>query len=124
MKSCIKALLILFLLSSWSVQVLGAIWYLASIQRQHHCWNIQCKNERNRTPACTSQFLNCSAKDNPARHAWLTTTNLLTNCDAQNDENFQFGMFAEAFTNHVAEASFIDKYFYCLWWGLRNLRYS
>lgn len=66
----------------------------------------------------------CSAKDNPARQAWLTTTNLLTNCDAQNDENFQFGMFAEAFTNHVAEASFIDKYFYCLWWGLRNLRYG
>ncbi|KAJ6740678.1 CYCLIC NUCLEOTIDE-GATED ION CHANNEL 15-RELATED-RELATED [Salix purpurea] len=30
-------------------------------------------------------------------------------------------MFAEAFTNHVAEASFVDKYFYCLWWGLRNL---
>ncbi|KAL3567900.1 hypothetical protein D5086_030551, partial [Populus alba] len=103
------------------MQVLGAIWYLASIQRQHHCWNIQCKNERNRTPACISLFLDCSAKDNPARQAWLTTTNLLTNCDAQNDENFQFGMFAEAFTNHVAEASFIDKYFYCLWWGLRNL---
>ncbi|XP_061946839.1 probable cyclic nucleotide-gated ion channel 16 [Populus nigra] len=110
--------LLLYVLAS---HVLGAIWYLASIQRQHHCWNIQCKNERNRTPACISPFLDCSAKDNPARQAWLTTTNLLTNCDAQNDENFQFGMFAEAFTNHVAEASFIDKYFYCLWWGLRNL---
>ncbi|KAJ8753564.1 hypothetical protein K2173_022805 [Erythroxylum novogranatense] len=112
--------LLLYVLAS---HVLGATWYLASIQRQHECWEQQCVKERNDThsPSCDITFLDCSNKDDPGRQAWLRVTRLLTNCDAQNDVHFQFGMFADAFVNHVAEATFIDKYFYCLWWGLRNL---
>ncbi|KAL6960624.1 Cyclic nucleotide-gated ion channel 18 [Sarracenia purpurea var. burkii] len=30
-------------------------------------------------------------------------------------------MFADAFTTEVASSAFIEKYLYCLWWGLRNL---
>ncbi|XP_048229124.1 probable cyclic nucleotide-gated ion channel 16 isoform X2 [Ricinus communis] len=112
--------LLLYVLAS---HILGASWYLASIQRQYECWGRQCNRERNHThsPSCSHVFLDCTTKDNPARDAWFRNTRLLINCDAKNDENFQFGMFADAFTNHVAESHFINKYFYCLWWGLRNL---
>ncbi|KAJ4823547.1 putative cyclic nucleotide-gated ion channel 16 [Turnera subulata] len=113
--------LLLYVLAS---HILGATWYLAAIQRQHECWEIQCSLEKkNRTKllACDHMFLDCSSRHDPDRMAWLQTTELLANCDAKNDLFFHFGLFADAFTNDVASASFIDKFFYCLWWGLRNL---
>ncbi|OAY45473.1 hypothetical protein MANES_07G063500v8 [Manihot esculenta] len=112
--------LLLYVLAS---HVLGASWYGASLQRQRECWERQCARERNRThsPSCNRSFLDCATRNTPARNAWLKMTLLLTECDAKHDQNFQFGLFAEAFTNNVADVNFIDKYFYCLWWGLRNL---
>lgn len=107
-----------------SVQVLGASWYVLSIQRQLECWKIECRKEINTThsPSCHPLFLDCSTLGKPDRNFWLKTTNVITGCDARND-NFHFGMFADAFTNDVAASNFIDKYFYCLWWGLKNLWY-
>ncbi|KAF5734190.1 Cyclic nucleotide-gated channel 16 [Tripterygium wilfordii] len=112
--------LLLYILAS---HVLGASWYLVSIQRQHECWSIECVKEMNSThsPSCNKFFLDCSSLNKPERVAWLRVTHVLSNCDAQNDENFQFGMFADAFINDVASSAFIEKYFYCLWWGLSNL---
>ncbi|GAV63013.1 cNMP_binding domain-containing protein/Ion_trans domain-containing protein [Cephalotus follicularis] len=114
--------LILYMLAS---HVLGASWYVLSIQRQHECWTVECAKEMNGThsPSCSPLFLDCSSLDNPERQLWLRVTHVVTGCDAKNDDNanFQFGMFASAFTNDVASATFIDKYFYCLWWGLKNL---
>lgn len=114
------------LFSKMSVQIFGASWYLLSIQRQHQCWSIECKNEMNAThsPSCDPLFLDCQSLDKPERLSWLNATKVLTSCDARNDYYFQFGMFADAFTNDVASAIFIEKYFYCLWWGLRSLRYG
>ena len=80
---------------------------------------------RTRSPSCNPSFLDCASKENPERQAWLKRTKILTDCDALNDKNqFQFGMFADAFTDKVSSAKFIEKYFYCLWWGLKNLRYD
>ncbi|XP_044477612.1 probable cyclic nucleotide-gated ion channel 16 [Mangifera indica] len=103
--------------------LLGAVWYLFSMQRQYECWSIQCRKESNvtRGQPCRTSFLDCDAKDKPQRRAWLSTTQVLSNCDAKNDDKFQFGIFADAFTNAVAESSFFQKYFYCLWWGLKTL---
>lgn len=57
------------------------------------------------------------------RDYWLNMTSVLSLCDANNeDADFKFGMFADAFTSQVASARFIEKNLYCLWWGLRNLR--
>lgn len=108
-----------------SEQIFGASWYVLSIQRQHQCWSLQCKEEMNAThsPSCNPLFLDCNSLDEPERHSWLNVTKVLSSCDAQNDYYFQFGIFADAFTNEVASSNFIEKYFYCLWWGLRNLRY-
>lgn len=109
-----------------SVQVIGASWYVLSIQRQFECWKIECTKEYNRThsPSCKPSFLDCSTYGRPDRIAWLKVTRVITSCDARNDDdkNFQFGMFADAFTIEVASSAFFQKYFYCLWWGIKSLR--
>ncbi|CAF2085291.1 BnaA06g16940D [Brassica napus] len=114
--------LVLYLLVS---HVLGSVWYVLSIQRQHECWRRECIKEMNAThsPSCNLLFLDCGSLRDPGRQAWMRITRVLSNCDARNDDDqhFQFGMFGDAFTNDVTSSPFFDKYFYCLWWGLRNL---
>lgn len=118
-------LLVSLLVSKMSVQVLGAIWYLFAFERQYTCWKRECKKEQNLTdsPSCNQEFLDCSSIVNKMnRRAWLAVTKVLTNCDAR-DNPLDFGMFADAFTSKVASVDFTEKYFYCLWFGLRGLRY-
>ncbi|KAE8655749.1 putative cyclic nucleotide-gated ion channel 18 [Hibiscus syriacus] len=112
--------LLLYLLAS---HVLGAIWYMCSIARQFSCWNHECVRENlSRTVSCVPSFLDCNSLTKPERQYWANVTNVLTNCDASNEEvDFKFGMFAAAFTNDVASQNFVVKYLYCFWWGLRNL---
>ncbi|XP_049346270.1 cyclic nucleotide-gated ion channel 18 isoform X1 [Solanum verrucosum] len=114
--------LLLFMLAS---HVAGASWYVASIGRQFSCWAIECNKERDAVPPCILEFLDCSNVDEDSyiRDYWRNSTKVLDKCDAVNDEDsgFKFGIFADAFTNEVASSSFMAKYLYCLWWGLRNL---
>lgn len=108
------------------MQVLGASWYLLSIERQYSCWTQECRKELNFThsPSCSTSFLDCWNYYLPERRIWLSNTKVLTECDARDDSlAFKFGMFADAFINDVASSNIIEKYFYCLWWGLKNLRY-
>ncbi|KAL9673472.1 hypothetical protein QQ045_029730 [Rhodiola kirilowii] len=117
--------LLLYILAS---HVLGASWYLLSIEKQLACWGYECWKERNGTNksgiACNMRYLDCmsSEADEPQRDKWLKVTKVLTNCDPRNEHiKFNYGMFADAFKNDVATAPFRDKYFYCLWFGLKNL---
>lgn len=108
------------------MQVLGAVWYLLSMGRQHDCWRQECSKE---TAAgisfCLPNFLDCKSLSLEDRQLWMNVTRVVENCDAKGDDSqFQFGMFADAFTNDVASSEFLEKYMYCLWWGLRNLRYE
>ena len=106
------------------VQVLGSIWYTAAITRQYSCWRSQCNEEKKRFPACLPKYLDCSTIADVDRQYWLNNTNLVINCDPRNDDaSFKFGMFAEAFTSGVGASKFGRKYLYCLWFGLKNLRY-
>ncbi|KAI3462993.1 hypothetical protein Pfo_019656 [Paulownia fortunei] len=113
--------LLLYMLAS---HVLGASWYLASIGRQHTCWEQGCVEEFATIPPCNLKFLECDSPEMGGldRQYWLNLTHVLSHCDAGNDDSdFKFGMFADAFTSEVASSRFIEKYLYCLWWGLRNL---
>nr|DAD30978.1 TPA_asm: hypothetical protein HUJ06_009829 [Nelumbo nucifera] len=112
--------LLLYMLAS---HVLGACWYLLAVERQHHCWITECMKETNVLfPACSRLFLDCSSLETAERKAWLNFTSVLTHCDPNNNDfRFPYGMFADAFTNEVASAKFLDKYLYCLWWGLKHL---
>ncbi|KAL5582527.1 hypothetical protein UlMin_014969 [Ulmus minor] len=113
--------LLLYMLAS---HVLGASWYLLSIGRQFSCWRAECAKESTSKviSACIPAFLDCNSLQQPERKGWLNATRVTSACDARNSNvNFKFGMFADAFTNDVVSTSFVQKYLYCLWWGLRNL---
>ncbi|KAH7845910.1 hypothetical protein Vadar_007326 [Vaccinium darrowii] len=111
--------LLLYILAS---HVLGASWYLLSIGRQNSCWRQECFYERYSVPACVPNYLDCNSLQQPQRNRWVNATRVISRCDAQSDDSdFNFGMFADAFTSQVASSKFVEKYLYCLWWGLRNL---
>ncbi|KAF9607057.1 hypothetical protein IFM89_030884, partial [Coptis chinensis] len=116
---------IIFLLYS---QVLGASWYLLSIQRQHDCWSEECSKETGLSIHCYPKYLDCRRGSynyiEIARHTnWLNATNVLRNCNATNEAiQFKYGIYEDALTSEVVSAKFHEKYMYCLWWGLKNLR--
>ncbi|KAI4346999.1 hypothetical protein L6164_007854 [Bauhinia variegata] len=110
--------LFLYMLAS---HVIGASWYLASIGRQFSCWKSQCRKENSNLMACLPSFLGCNSLTLPDRMYWLNITQVVTKCDAKNEDKFKFGIFADAFVNDVASPKFTERYLYCLWWGLRNL---
>ncbi|XAR50159.1 hypothetical protein NMG60_11004413 [Bertholletia excelsa] len=112
--------LLLYMLAS---HVVGAMWYLMSMERQYECWRHGCLRERNRThsPSCRTSFLDCNNVETPERMHWLTFTNVEIQCNSSDIRSFDYGIFAEAFTDEVTTSGFMEKYFYCLWWGLRNL---
>lgn len=53
--------------------------------------------------------------------SWVNSTNVFSNCDPEN-KKFEYGIFENAVSKSVVSSNFIEKYFYCLWWGLQNLR--
>lgn len=113
--------LLLYMLAS---HVTGATWYLSSIGRQFNCWKTQCELEnRSRALSCLPTFLDCNSLTLPERQYWLNITTVISKCDAKTKINvkYKFGMFADAFVNDVVTSSFTERYFYSLWWGLRNL---
>lgn len=108
--------LMLYMLAS---HILGASWYLLSIERQASCWKSACKHD---SIGCSLGFLDCGSIDDAGRVAWANATAVFSNCDPSNSNiSFKFGIFGNAVTNGVVSTKFIEKYFYCLWWGLQNL---
>lgn len=89
----------------------------------HTCWTTEClKNSPEYH--CDASFFDKENMDLPARKVWLEKSGVLVNCNPRNrDSNFTFGMFAPVVTDDVVSAGFIQTYFYCLWWGLKTLRY-
>lgn len=88
---------------------------------------MQCHDEnKSHRLSCLPSYLDCNSLDLPERQYWLNITRVVSKCDAKSKINikYKFGMFADAFLNDVVSSSFKERYFYCLWWGLRNLRYG
>ncbi|KAL7150642.1 hypothetical protein ABFS83_05G127300 [Erythranthe nasuta] len=109
--------LLLYMLAS---HVLGASWYLVSIERHATCWKSACGDEFNRTK-CSLSYLDCGTLTHSDRAEWVNKTLVFTNCNPDNGTYFNYGMFGIAVANHVVSSGFVEKYFYCLWWGLQNL---
>ncbi|XP_077238246.1 cyclic nucleotide-gated ion channel 17-like [Tasmannia lanceolata] len=111
--------LLLYMLAS---HVLGASWYLLSIGRQTTCWKKECRNETPLSIKCSLDYLNCDSLEDKNRQIWANSTLVFNNCDPSNSSiSFNYGIFANALTNNVVSSRFLEKYFYCLWWGLQNL---
>ncbi|XP_072986886.1 protein CNGC15b isoform X1 [Typha latifolia] len=105
--------LILYMLAS---HVLGAVWYLLSVDRQESCWREVCRLDG---PSCQYPFFDCS-RIGSNRNRWYKSSNITNLCDPNNNF-YQFGIYAEALNFNVTSSPFIQKYFYCFWWGLKNL---
>lgn len=109
--------LMLYMLAS---HVLGAAWYLLSIDRHMSCWKSICKMEKN---SCKASYLDCSTINHIDRKNWANVTDAFKRCTADDDSPFKFkyGIFESAVQKNVISSSFLHKYFYCLWWGLQQL---
>ncbi|KAJ8750124.1 hypothetical protein K2173_014039 [Erythroxylum novogranatense] len=112
--------LLLYMLAS---HTLGASWYLLSMGRQFYCFETACTRETSsRTVGCIKSYLDCESLGLQDRRFWRNVTRVGINCDARNPKlAFPYGMFADAFISGAASSPFIEKYLYCLWWGLRSL---
>ncbi|KAK4753777.1 hypothetical protein SAY87_001881 [Trapa incisa] len=106
--------LMLYMLAS---HVLGACWYLLSIERQEDCWRWVCAGQ---SGSCQSSFLDCRQVNSPDRDIWFRSSNLTSLCKPSNNL-YSFGIYGDSVTFGVPNSPFFNKYFYCLWWGLRNL---
>ncbi|KAI3458025.1 hypothetical protein Pfo_014688 [Paulownia fortunei] len=103
--------LFLYMLAS---HVLGAFWYLFSIERETTCWERACGDRS----ACRDASFYCEADHTGFRQI------LNESCPIQiaNATLFDFGIFLEALQSGVVESKdFPQKFFYCFWWGLQNL---
>lgn len=109
--------LLLYMLAS---HVLGAAWYLLSIDRYMACWKSVCRKETGPTK-CFLNYLDCDAFNHDNRKSWANSTNVFKSCYPENDITFKYGIFENAVTKSVVSSNFLEKYFYCLWWGLQNL---
>ncbi|KAF8028997.1 hypothetical protein BT93_E1619 [Corymbia citriodora subsp. variegata] len=98
--------------------VFGAFWYLFSIDRKFRCWQDECRRKN-----ITSPKLYCSTAHKP-NYSFLDTVcpPLIDPNDLKNSTQFDFGIFIDALQSRVVESTdFRKKFFYCFWWGLRNL---
>ncbi|VFQ67558.1 unnamed protein product [Cuscuta campestris] len=103
--------LFLYMLAS---HVLGAFWYLFSIEREITCWQRACGN----SSKCRHAFLYCSDDHS----AFRTLLNTSCPIDPPDTSEFDFGIFLDALQSGVVESrDFLQKFFYCFWWGLQNL---
>jgi cyclic nucleotide gated channel len=105
----------LYMLAS---HVFGALWYLISVEREDRCWQEACE----KTKGCNMKFLYCENDRNVSNNFLTTSCPFLDPGDITNSTIFNFGIFTDALKSGVVEShDFWKKFFYCFWWGLRNL---
>ncbi|GKV03054.1 hypothetical protein SLEP1_g15421 [Rubroshorea leprosula] len=110
--------LLLYMLAS---HVIGASWYLLSIERYATCWKSECRKEVNPFK-CKLSYLDCGSLDEHDRKNWQNSTVVFSNCDPTNSNStFNYGLFGNAMSKNVVSSKFLAKYFYCLWFGLQQL---
>ncbi|KAL8537903.1 hypothetical protein ACS0TY_000013 [Phlomoides rotata] len=103
--------LFLYMLAS---HVLGAFWYLFSIERETVCWERACGNQ----PKCRDSSFYCEADHTGFTQILNGSCPIMT----PNSTLFDFGIFLDALQSGVVESrDFPQKFFYCFWWGLQNL---
>ncbi|XP_047157964.1 cyclic nucleotide-gated ion channel 1-like isoform X1 [Vigna umbellata] len=109
--------LFLYMLAS---HVVGAFWYLFSVESRVRCWRRRLKNN---ITSYHESYLSCGS-DNSTIQSLLHHSCPVTDPENIIDlEAFNFGIFIEALKYRVVESStdFHHKFFYCFWWGLRSV---
>ncbi|KAI8564987.1 hypothetical protein RHMOL_Rhmol03G0225500 [Rhododendron molle] len=102
--------LFLYMLAS---HILGAFWYLFSIEQETTCWKKACGNQAE----CFDHSVYCHHSD-----GYRDILNESCPIQTPNATLFDFGIFIDALQSGVVESTdFPQKFSYCFWWGLRNL---
>ncbi|XP_076957805.1 cyclic nucleotide-gated ion channel 1-like [Bidens hawaiensis] len=109
--------LFLYMLAS---HVLGAFWYLFSIERFASCWQETCRNTSTGVSGCLIASFSCDDMEDLAlKDAYLNKCCPIVEMD---NPPYDFGMFLPALQSGVVSTTdFPQKFFYCFWWGLQNL---
>ncbi|CAL5397676.1 unnamed protein product [Camellia sinensis] len=107
--------LFLYMLAS---HVVGAFWYLFAIETEYRCWRKACKDQ-----TCIDDLLLYCEEANNDRFSHLDgSCPLLEPSQIKNSTDYDFGIFLDALKSGIVETrDFPKKFFYCFWWGLRNL---
>lgn len=111
--------LLLYMIAS---HVIGAAYYLLTIDRQTTCWKSECAKENGTIGAqCHMKFLDCGFSSDIDKK-WANNTVVFANCNASDSNiSFKYGIYENALTTGAVSSDFVRKYFYSLWWGLQNL---
>ncbi|XP_019182244.1 PREDICTED: probable cyclic nucleotide-gated ion channel 5 [Ipomoea nil] len=111
--------LLLYMLAS---HVVGALWYLLSVERYDTCWQKACHHNGT---TCDTDFLYCGNQGMKGYDTWSSFSQKVLNesCTLDGDNPpFDFGIFKSALSSGIVYSmKFLSKYCYCLWWGLQNL---
>ncbi|XLT70998.1 hypothetical protein HN873_027437, partial [Arachis hypogaea] len=104
--------------------VVGAFWYLFSIEAEVRCWHKVVKFHN----YSSYVYLSCGgmANNNPQVQLLLSKDNycqLESPDDIKDQSVFNFGIYTQALMAHIVGSStdFPQKFFFCFWWGFRNL---
>ncbi|PRQ56770.1 putative potassium channel, voltage-dependent, ERG [Rosa chinensis] len=104
--------LFLYILSS---HIFAAFWYFFAIGREISCWYQTCKD----TAGCVADF-DCSSPANTSRN--IAVLNQFCPINSPNSTVFDFGIYLPILqSGNTGSVSFTTKFFYSLWWGLKNL---
>jgi len=111
--------LLWYLLAS---HIVGAFWYLLSIERVSDCWRDAC----NEFPGCNRIYMYCGNDQQLGFLEWRTITRQVINetCEPQKDGRapFNYGIYSSAVESSVLKSKdTASKLLFCLWWGLANL---
>ncbi|KAI3694843.1 hypothetical protein L1987_77824 [Smallanthus sonchifolius] len=109
--------LLLYMLAS---HIVGAFWYLLSVERNDTCWKSACKKK-----GYNSDLLYCGNNHMKDYNSWISNSTAILEeaCSSSGDNPpFDFGIFTQALSSGIVfSTKFVQKYCYCLWWGLQNL---
>ncbi|KAL6967233.1 hypothetical protein U1Q18_033037 [Sarracenia purpurea var. burkii] len=95
---------------------MGNCLYLLSVQRQAACWRSVCAQDASN---CTYEYFECSTIGNPARDGWIQSSNITNTCNPIN--GYPYGIYGPGVSSGLTTASFLQRYFYSLWFGLRSV---
>jgi len=107
-------------------QIFGALWYLFSLERIDTCWQEACQNQGPDT--CNEDFLYCGNHNVENYEEWRNSSQeglkqFCSHEEGGEEETFNFGIYGRAMESKVVYTrNFVDKFWFCLWWGLQNLR--
>jgi cyclic nucleotide gated channel len=120
---CVGHFAALHWLGIWSCRCWGHHCICCRSSVKATCWKSSCKHELSPIP-CNPCYLDCDTLEFPDRKSWENTTVLPARCNPDDTSIFNYGIFANALQQKVLSSEFLEKYLYCLWWGLQNLRYD